>query len=92
MASSLFWSFDTPGGPVMVAQCMHPESNAERPDVAMGRTCPDHPRTVYLCLDNSVLWCDGGPGSDGLYHAHELELTSNGGRVLEPLDPLDATW
>jgi hypothetical protein len=87
MMNATFYSLDTPVGPLMIVPCMHPGSNAERPDIGIGQSCPDHARTVYLCLDNDALWCDGGPDADGVYHPHELALTSDGGRELDEWDP-----
>jgi len=72
-----FWSMDTPSGPILIAPCCHPESEAERPDVPTGLVCPDHARSVYLCVDLSMLWCDGGADAQGEFnHAHRLELVS----------------
>lgn len=82
-----FYSFDTPVGDLMVAPCLHPESNAERPDVPIGMQCPEHNRTAYLCLDNSVLWCDGYCG-DNKYTPHELDLTV--GKVIGDPDPRES--
>lgn len=56
-----FYSLDTPAGPILLAPCLHPESNGERPDIPLGRSCEQHGRTWYWCLDNETAWCDGGP-------------------------------
>lgn len=66
-----FWSFDTPGGPVMVTACMHPEADGERPDIPLGRTCEAHNRTWYWCLDLDMAWCDGGSPAFS-WHAGQL--------------------
>ena len=67
-----FWSVDTPAGSVLVAPCVHPESNQERLDVPLGGLlCPVHARTIYYCDDRSALWCDGGPPD---YAFHELDI------------------
>lgn len=71
MTSYTFWSLDTPGGPLMVAPCLHPEANAERPDVPLNVFCSLHNRTWYWCEDRNEAWCDGGPPD---YHWHEGEL------------------
>lgn len=72
-----FYSLDTPLGPLMVVECRHPDANGERPDVPTGQQCPDHNRTVYLCLDNDAFWCDGYQGGDE-YKPHELGLVADG--------------
>jgi hypothetical protein len=66
-----FFSLDTPLGPLMVMECRHPEANAERPDIPLGRMCREHVRTWYWCLDREEAWCDGGP-PDYAYHLGEL--------------------
>lgn len=66
-----FWSLDTPAGPLLIAPCLHPESNQERPDLPLSIACPDHGRSVYWCEDQGVLWCDGGPPD---YAFHELDI------------------
>jgi len=65
-----FWSFETPGGPIMVAQCMHPEANGEQPDLPLDLRCEQHMRTVYYCLERG-LWCDGGPPD---YRWHRFDI------------------
>lgn len=70
--NATFWSLDTPAGPLLVAPCLHPESDQERPDVPLGGLlCPRHMRTVYYCQDRGELWCDGGPPD---YALHEMDL------------------
>lgn len=68
---SVFWSVDTPGGPIMLAQCMHPESNGEHPDVPLSRQCEEHARTLYYCDDQAEVWCDGRPPE---YEWHALRF------------------
>jgi len=66
-----FWSLDTPAGPLLLAPCVHPTSNAEHPDIPLSVTCPRHLRTWYWCLDRAEAWCDGGPPE---YEHHAAEL------------------
>jgi hypothetical protein len=66
-----FWSLDTPGGPILVAPCQHPESVEEHPDIPLSRLCELHQRTWYWCLDKQEAWCDGGP-PEYRWHASDL--------------------
>jgi hypothetical protein len=77
-----FYSFDTPLGPLMIMECRHPHANAERPDIPIGQLCPQHTRTIYLCLDEEALWCDGYLGGDE-YAPHECGITVEDSEDLE---------
>src|SRR4029434_6018038 len=68
---TIFWSVDTPGGSILLAQCAHPDSNGEHPDVPLQMRCEQHQRTAYYCDDLARIWCDGGPPE---YVWHFLEL------------------
>jgi hypothetical protein len=67
----VFWSVHTPGGGILLAPCLHPESNAEHPDVPLSISCDQHQRTIYYCDDRGDLWCDGGP-PDYVWHDFEV--------------------
>lgn len=72
ITSATFYSLDTPAGSILVAPCLHPDSNAERPDVPLSLSCDAHNRTVYVCLDfGGLSWCDGGAPE---YRWHWLRL------------------
>jgi hypothetical protein len=67
----VFWSIQTPGGPILLAECRHPESNGERPDVPLSDMCQLHTRSISYCADEGILWCDGGPPS---YRWHAFDF------------------
>jgi hypothetical protein len=73
MLPATFYSLDTPAGPLLLAPCLHPDSDAEHPDIPLSRSCELHGRTWYWCLDRAEAWCDGGPRTDYTWHVGHLE-------------------
>lgn len=59
---------DWPGGTLIVADCQYPFAPDGGADIALPAHCEEHARTVWWCLNASVLWCDGGPP---YYEQHE---------------------
>lgn len=56
-----------PGGTTTAMVCKYPDAIDEGMDVALPYYCLAHHRTIWWCLNMSVLWCDGGP-PDYAYH------------------------
>jgi hypothetical protein len=52
-------------------RCNYPEGQGDGYDISLGIMCPDHPRSVYFCVDAMVIWCDGGPPQ---WEVHTLDL------------------
>jgi hypothetical protein len=66
------WTLDLNGQcDLIVTQCHHPDSNAEGYDIDWRVVCKWHERSIWWCVEERVLWCDGGP-PDYPYHNFDL--------------------
>jgi hypothetical protein len=58
---------DIPGHALLGTKCQYPECEDGGYSLTLGPLCETHNRSVYFCVNQHILWCDGGP-PDWEYH------------------------